>query len=139
MRFSELFICAPLVVGLTLCLAPARAQSCFVCDEVVELDQARADCLMSRYDEFETRLSASQKGRVEIDFSSCGAHPSSNDGVKERGFGTSSISPGDILAVELRNSYILDRPSLNCLRQTLSDRTIPIDPTLRIDLAQCSR
>lgn len=134
MRFSDL--AGP---GLALLLALSMVQpaaACFVCDEVVELDQIRASCFLAEYDTFEQAIRQSRERRTEIDLSACAKDVATGlRGIDALPVFPTSRDAALTLKANLRSVYILDEKSVACVKKLLEDRDEPIDPSIRIDLS----
>tara|TARA_B100000378_G_scaffold246000_1_gene217141 strand:+ start:1191 stop:1592 length:402 start_codon:yes stop_codon:yes gene_type:complete len=121
---------------LALIPAETSAQSCFVCDEVVELDSQQANCFVENFDAYLSQVESSEKKRAEISLTSC------TGGERKGGRGIAAFPTleqkdnSSARTFELRTSYILDMDSLKCLGQLLEELRAPIDPTVRFDLVE---
>ena len=68
--------------GSLAAVSSAAAQGCFVCDELVELDETYATCFLDNYAEYLAAAEAAERRRVTIRFTECGEGRS---GTEERG------------------------------------------------------
>lgn len=126
--------------GLFVVFTATAAQACFVCDDVVELDAARANCFLARFDDWLGQMEQSQLDRIEIDFTDC----TQGERGRSRGVDSFPVFPGyragssDQVnqARNLRSTYILDQTGLVCLNGYLRQFQGDINPSITIDLAE---
>ncbi|MEM6385394.1 MAG: hypothetical protein AAF718_04065 [Pseudomonadota bacterium] len=116
--------------ALTLLMAQAAVGQCFMCDEVIELDQAGATCFLADYASYEEALAGGAEF-VEVDIS-CAQR------------GTTGTRGGVEVMPKLgerpikRTVFTFDEAYLSCLRGLLDGMSDEIDPTITFDLAaQC--
>ncbi|WP_170334848.1 hypothetical protein [Ruegeria arenilitoris] len=124
----------------TLLFFPLSAQACFVCDEIVELDNVRAACFLEQYPEFEKRISETGDGRGEVDLTECANDVADGtrgiDWFTKLPNPTGSTDPNLEPIQELRSVFILDETDARCLKAFLEGLDRPIDPTVRVDLTE---
>jgi hypothetical protein len=143
MRCSRIFSIFATAVVLALAPTAAPAQGCFSCDEVVQLDDLRAQCFLAGYAELDSKLAASSEGRVKVDFSDCAG----GDATRSRGLETlNTPDPKRVLGQTRanrsngRNAYVLDRAGLDCVKRVLNAKQGPYDPDIVIDVTvDCSQ
>lgn len=127
---------ATLVSGLAPALAQSQSQpECFICDEVVEVDQAGADCFMAQLDDHRSTAATSADGFAEVNVYAC------YDPVdaKDRGgidvmpkLATQGTAPGSGTAVD-KTVYTLDLASIDCLARLVA-QTPTFTPSEVFDL-----
>ncbi|MDF1804344.1 hypothetical protein [Thalassovita sp.] len=132
MRFSKC------VFAAGLCLAQAASADCFVCDEVVELDQAAAQCFVDQSQTYLERAKQARGHRTEVDLSTCTGASTDNG----RGLDSFVRLPGSAgkgqeqRRKRIRTVYVLDVQAITCVQAILNTRSAPIDPSLTIDLIE---
>ena len=134
MRFSDVIALLTVIVlqGL-FTTTDVFAQDCFICDDMVILDDRAAGCFLQVY---ESSLGRAQSdGYAEVDLSNCmGTAGDENRGSLEKPF--EDVNPGgrEPVATRMRSSYVLDVASLECVRHLLDQTPRPISPARRYDL-----
>jgi len=126
-KFASLFLLAAAVS------MPAQAAACIFCDDVVEINDIRADCYLSIYQQALAELAIGIRSYVKVNIGSCeGLTPED-----ERGVGTIRdfpIGPTKFI-------YSLDETRIDCLRQWLEARELvqaSFSPLTKVDLvAEC--
>lgn len=123
MRFSKAIVVALALTGLA---NPAGAQ-CFMCDEVVKIDQHGRECFLSRFDAYKTQVENGD-AFIEIDIRCA-------DGGIEAPRSGVTVMPTLEARTVTRSLYTLDETFLFCLHGLVAEIDAPIDPFLEIDLA----
>lgn len=120
-------------MAIVLANAPASlAQAaCLMCDDLIELDQPAAECMLSRYDDFQRQIAAEPGHRASVDFGSCGG---TRGPAGERGSLGSMPDPMAPKHKALKRVYFLDEASLACLRAKVATHQMPLDPSAEFDL-----
>lgn len=119
-------------------LRSATAESCFICDEVVELDSSTASCFNQIYEDALAYFQLNEGGFAKLDLTQC----SGGSATTSRGLDRfSDKDPAEIVSEspasgKVRSVYFLDKPSVECIQQKLVAHSGPIDPSLRIDIAE---
>jgi hypothetical protein len=123
---------------ISIQVMPRHAEaSCYVCDEVVELDNALATCLLEEFDQHLTRVQQSSDNYSSVDLSHCVG----SDGSENRGIVAMPV-PGVIYdnatsgTVALRTVYIMDEESLLCLRKLVDPLKGKLSPVRQFDLTK---
>ncbi len=120
-------------VLVSIALAPSIAiGSCYICDEVVEVNDVIADCVISEYESIANEVSRSENGRSTIDLAACSA--SAKDGVKNRALSSLPELGHAHESSNLKTVYILDEFGLNCLKELIESHRGEFDPTVTFDL-----
>lgn len=128
MRYFEL----PVLIFLAVAVAiPAKAASCLFCDDVVEINDVRADCYLSIYEQALTELASGTRSYVKVNIGSCeGLSPEDERGTI-RDF---PLGPTKFV-------YSLDETRIVCLRQWIQARDMvqaSLSPITKVDLnAEC--
>lgn len=117
---------------------PVGATECYVCDDLVVLDRAAANCFLEGFDTLSEQLSQEDGSRVEFDTGSC------VDPDEERPRGGLSLMPtiGGVAkaATETKTRYTLDSRTASCLKELLETYEGSFDPDAKFDLAEdCNR
>lgn len=138
MRSSNVFR-SRLGMAATLALMsalPVRADpTCYVCDEVVELNTALASCFQQDYDKILAAARSSPALRAEVNFSACGASDEEKRGIDRFPLlGDKGQKQGGTEQAALRSVYILDTASIVCLRRLLEAQGGNLDPKRSFDL-----
>lgn len=125
----------------TLCFvvaAQAAHAECIVCDEVIELNAARATCFIENHESISKAVSAAPDGRMSVDFDECsvgGEKLVVRGGVAtlpELNTSTAMTQPPS------KSVYLLDYQSVICLKELISEHEGPLDPVATFDLfEQC--
>jgi len=102
-----------------------------MCDDLIELDQPAAECMLSRYDAFQRQIAAEPGGRASVDFGSCDG---SSGPVGQRGSLAVMPDPMVLKQKALKRVYFLDEASLACLRTKVATHQMPLDPSAEFDL-----
>ena len=137
MRSSKLNF--PLMIALaTIIPGIPAAASCMVCDEVVVLDQTRARCFASGYEQYLEAATKSPDRFAEIDLTGCtGESGDERRGLdrigNDRSPDASARSKKPPVESSLRTMYILDAESIVCLGRLLESYDGNYDPA-RFDL-----
>lgn len=124
--------------ALALAAVPATtgaglAQSCFICDDLIVLNDADAECFLKAYDA--SRREAQQKGFVTINLSACtNADEQEKRGSIDKPLGELSPQSGETARSATRSSYVLDLVGIDCLYRMVGGQTRPINPTASFDL-----
>lgn len=131
-NYTKLANCLALVTMFIVAAAHSARADCFICDDLVVLDEVAAKCFL---DNANTSISeAASNGYSEIDISDC----TGRDAVESRGSleldsGFDKIG-GNESTLRVRTSFVLDVPSIECLKQLLTSVKRPITPAQRFDL-----
>ncbi len=128
------------IAFLLLAITVVRGNSetpCYVCDEVVELDDRLAGCLLAEFDDHLMRVRQSSDRYSSVDLSDCAG----TDGSENRGIIAMPV-PGDLPGAEeakdapLRTVYIMDEAGLLCLRKLLDPLKGKLSPVRMFDLTK---
>ena len=114
---------------------PVKA-SCFICDEVVELDATSAACFTTEADAYLTAAKSSERKIAEVDLSQCaGGNVDATRGLDSF---TKLPSPDGAapVALQARLVYMLVQQSITCLSRILSEGAPEFNPTAVIDLVE---
>lgn len=130
-RFSRRRI--SIAVILAICATSVSA-NCIVCDEVIVINEARANCLADNFESIATAIGGAPNGRKSVDLDAC-----SIDGeqLSVRG-GLDTLPDLNSLSEEaettVKSSYLLDLNYLTCLQRLIDSENRPIDPDRTFDL-----
>ncbi|MEO1554876.1 MAG: hypothetical protein AAFS01_00475 [Pseudomonadota bacterium] len=114
---------------MTALANPAAAQ-CFMCDEVVKIDQHGRECFLSRFDAYKAQVESGD-AFIEVDIQCAGGSTNANRGGV-------TVMPTLGARTVARSLYTLDKTFLFCLRDLVAEIETPIDPFVEFDLAaQC--
>lgn len=110
--------------------------SCFICDEVVELDATSAACFTTEAEAYLTAAKSSERKIAEVDLSQCAG--GSVDATRGLDSFTKLPSPDGAApaASQARMVYMLDQQSITCLSRILSEAAPEFNPTAVIDLVE---
>lgn len=129
---SALYTCCFLGAAWT-----AHAE-CMVCDEVIEINSARATCFMENQESIAKAVSAAPDGRMSVDFDACtvgGEKLTVRGGVATLPELNGSANAENILS---KSVYLLDSASVACLTELIREHQGPLDPVATFDLfEQC--
>lgn len=115
-------------------VASGATANCIVCDELIDIDENRANCLLDNFETISAAIENTPNGRKSVDLDAC-----SIDGeqLSERG-GLDTLPDLDSLQrdseVDIKSAYLLDQGYLDCLRELIGDEPRPIDPGKTFDL-----
>ena len=128
------------VLILVLWAAPAAAE-CFICDEVVELNDDYAACFIENFDLVLEAFVSSPGGRQTVNLAGCEADGGARrrGGLLEMGGLTTEMAPlppETSEAGQIKSVYILDRPLALCLRDLIDAHEGPFDPSVAFDLVE---
>ena len=130
------------LVTLFLSAISAASAECSVCDEVIEIDSARASCFMENHESIAKSVAAAPNGRLAIDLDACalgGEKLASRGGISvmPRLKGSTAIEEQPLKPT--KSVYLLDVASVFCLRALIASHTGPLDPLATFDLfEQCN-
>jgi hypothetical protein len=129
MRFSRISF----AVFSALAVPPALADECWICDDVVELNAAYAECYLANYTLLMESFEAKGVERHQVDFAGC-----------DNSAGTSGTRGGLLQmgglqtpnAVANKSVYTLSRASAICLKTLIVDAEGALDPSVVFRLAE---
>lgn len=117
-------------------MGPAQA-ACYVCDEVVELNDELADCLVANFDQHLTRVRQSNEKYSSVDLTGCiGSDGSENRGIVKMPVPGSTNEATSSESSALRTVYIMDEASLVCLRKLVDPLKGKLSPVKLFDLTK---
>lgn len=133
MHYFRSFI-VTVVVSVSSFVNPTYA-ACFVCDEVVEMNEDYAKCYLADYEKLLENITNSAKGRAKINLGSCvGDKPGGDRG------GLATMPNIDNQSKRLKMIYVFDSGSAVCLKKLLDSHTGLFTPTITFDLYKvCSK
>lgn len=126
---------------LTLAVPWPTQAACYVCDEVVELNDELAGCLVASFDQHLTRVRQSNEKYSTVDLTDCiGSDGSENRGIVKMPVPGATIEAPDDESTALRTVYIMDEASLVCLRKLIDPLKGKLSPVKLFDLTkECAR
>lgn len=116
-----------------LVATPAAAE-CFICDEVVELNEEYATCFTENFDTLMDALDTAPAGRQQVNLAGCGAD--SGTAGRRGGLLEMGTLPLATPNTPIKSNYILDRPLALCLRELIAAHDGPFDPSVAFDLVE---
>jgi hypothetical protein len=132
MRFSRTF----LFLLATILGSVAQADDCWICDDVVEVNTAYAECYVLNYDLLIQSFDEQGIERQQINFSGCstnGDTTGTRGGLLTMGTlpkGTTSLS---------KSVYTLSRSAAVCLKELIDTSEEQFDPSIVFKLSeQCT-
>lgn len=135
--------CFKLSPLLLLCLSAPGLAECIVCDEIVEINSARAECFMKNHSAIAAAIVGAPNGRAPIDLDSCevnGEKMSMRGGISDlpTPLGVPSQPLSAIGPVPQKSVYLLDKALVDCLKSLIEQHPASLDPVARFDLfEQC--
>ncbi len=129
MRFFELSLASALISVLPTLVSA----SCYVCDELIEVDSLMADCVVKRYEDIANEIASKPNGRAAVNFDQCS--DVSTEGSSKRGAIAEFPSLSDYTDHSLsKRVYLIDAEGLDCLKHLIETHDSPYDPTVTFDL-----
>lgn len=136
MHYSDSF--KRLVVGLYALLAygsASQAQDCFICDDLVILNDPGTECFLASYDA--SVASARKLGAATIDLTPCtGSNGDETRGSIDKPLGAVGRSKTTVVEQQMRSSYVLDLAGVECLRRLVDREARPIKRPTPFDLTK---
>ena len=128
---SKVWFAAAALITLAV---PSAEANCIMCDELIDIDESRANCLIDNFEAISSAIGNMPNGRKSIDLDAC-----SIDGEQLSARGGLETLPdlGSALAETdgtTKSAYLLDLNYLACLRQLVDEEPRPIDPEKTFDL-----
>ncbi|WP_159946402.1 hypothetical protein [Rhizobium sp. 18065] len=109
--------------------------ACYVCDEVVELDNALAACFLRDFSRYLTEVRQSSDQYSSVDLSHCvGTDGSENRGIVKMPVLEPDAQPNPSASAPLRTVYIMDERSLLCLQKLVVPLSGKLSPGKPFDL-----
>lgn len=136
MWFSNSAKCAAISAIVAAAVPLPVMASCFICDEVVELDAISAACFATEAEAYLTAAKSSERKIAEVDLSHCAG--GNVDGTRGLDSFTKLPSPDGAApaASQARMVYMLDQQSITCLSRILAETAPNFNPTAVIDLVE---
>jgi hypothetical protein len=117
----------------------AAQAECLVCDDLVEINSARASCFMENHERILAAVSAAPDGRMAVDFETCSV---GGEKLDFRG-GVATLPDLDLSSKEdqppTKSVYLLDSASVVCLRDLIAKHQGSLDPVAKFDLFEKCR
>ncbi len=113
-----------------LIVTPAMTQAqCFICDEVIEIDRAGADCFLQNLADHRANAQSSEDGFAEVDIYVC--YNADRSGTRGGVEVMPTLPQGDVD----KTVYTLDPGSIDCLANLVAQGGA-FDPTEVFDLTE---
>ncbi|MEM7730487.1 MAG: hypothetical protein AAF311_14670 [Pseudomonadota bacterium] len=127
-----------LSAAIMLTAAGVAAADCIVCDEVVEIDEARAACFRNNYAAIADAVARAPSGRKPIDLDACTID---GEALASRGYiGLPRIDRDSEEMPRSKAVYVLDLIYVDCLQSLLTKHEGSLDPAETFDLFElCER
>lgn len=127
-RFSKIALCM-LVAGFGLFAAVDASAECYVCDEVITLDNDQAKCFSSKYDDILKAIEAAPEKRVPVNLLVCsiGTKRSATRGVVNL---PTTAAP----QTAYKFNYLLDKSGAECLNILIKEHKGELTPAKTFDL-----
>lgn len=129
MRYFSVF----LTFAVTAVMPGHLSASCYVCDELVEVDTAMAKCIVDRYDDFAVEITSNTQGRAPVNLNACSELSSDESAARGAISRLPELTGSGAVSVSKR-VYLLDRNSLACLKRLVQAHEGTFDPTITFDL-----
>lgn len=127
-NFRYIFLAVFLIVPFS------ASANCLVCDELIEIDEERADCFLRNFDQIVAAVNVAPNQRKAVDLSACAV----GDEVLSARGGIASLPTlgGSKRYIDLsgKSVYTLDKKGLFCLRDLVSEQSRPFNPSATFDL-----
>lgn len=134
-RHIRVWLLAPWSLLLLPSGSPQAQTACYVCDEVVELDNVLASCLLKDFDRHLMQIRQSSEQYSSVDLTACvGSDGSENRGIIAMPVPGTPKAPS--AAAPLRTVYVMDEKSLLCLQKLITPLTGKLSPVRLFDLTQ---
>lgn len=129
MRFSRL----TLAIVVTLFGAPIRADECWICDDVVELNDEYADCYLANYDLLMESFEAEGLERHQVNLAGC-ASVEGTQGTRGGLLQMGGLRADSVTAT--KSIYTLSREFAVCLKVLIEKNEDPMDPSVVFRLTE---
>lgn len=102
---------------------------CFICDDLISVDEMMASCLEAKFEKFNEKIQSSPENYAAIDLGICSDVSASTESSRAL-----SVMPNLTTKEEVKRVYLLTSESLGCLRGLLTNAQIEFNPTATFDL-----